>query len=918
MRKRILLSGTWQFAADPDHCGEQDRWMENPPKDLMEIKVPHVWQNENEELFLYTGAAWYFLNFISDMPPEGYRAWLRFEAVDYSCFVWFNGTYLGRHDGGYLPFQFDVTGLEKKENNFLALKVIDPMDHSEIPIGKQGTWYTRVSGIWQDVYLEYRAPVSAQDFRLITNIETRTLSVGLTFTKPAIRAHLSWKIFPHPYDEKCIAQGDLDVSGDMASWEAELPAARLWCLEDPALYELHCTVSEGGFTDQVLEVFGLRKVEHRNGQIWLNGKPVYLRGALEQGFYPQTVYIAPSDEFIKKEIQMAKNMGFNMLRKHIKVELPRYLYWADRMGMLLWCEAPSYIKWSAQSRRIYEECLFGMIRRDFNHPSILIWSIFNEEWGLEWSLNVNDEMRSYLENLYDRLKEFDPTRIYCDNSGWAHVKTDLNDYHPYTALPDQEEFWHSYLHNLKPQENYVGGYCYRGEPNIISEFGMWGLPTLSNLAKDYGGNIPAWYDNRGAALKDPVHNQDFKVPSTGIENFKQYHLERIFGTFDEFALCTQKRMFRGIKCAIEEIRKAPKIGGYIITEFSDIEWEANGMLDYFRRPKYGFEQLKDFNGPLSVMLGTFPHNLLSENCLCTDAVICNDSRMDVFGTLSWRLLENGSLDTGCGKIAEITCGNRPLLVLKGVVKVNLPKVTAAGFYTLKLELTSPEGRLLAENQEELILYPAMHGPFLTGKAPSVFLHQLPEAFASRIQTRYTASGNIETADVVVTRALDGQVMERCFKGKSVVFLAEEGGELPWKGDFTLRHLKETTDWNRASSFNFINPALFKGIPLHRELGWETQSLMPDFVVPFSDYSKQGGRVVYMTGNREVAHSCQLLAGFAQAWLGQMGGTMLSLPYGKGTIWMTTFKLMKHYEKQPTGTWLLDRLIEMAAEEKRKG
>lgn len=523
-------------------------------------------------------------------------------------------------------------------------------------------------------------------------------------------------------------------------------------------------------------------------------------------------------------------------------------------------------------------------------------------------------MRSYLEKLYDRLREFDPTRLYCDNSGWAHVKTDINDYHHYTALPDQEQFWRAFLDSLEPQENYVGDYCYRGEPNIISEFGMWELPSLSGMTKDYGGSIPSWYYNKGAALKDPVHNQDFKVPATGLENFNQYHLEEIFGDFDEFAFCTQKRMFRGIKCAIEEIRKTPGIGGYVITELSDIEWEANGMLDYFRRPKYGYERLKDFNGALSLMTGTFSHNLLSEGLLCTDVVIRNDGPDQVGGELRWALAGPGGKEAGCAGRVDAVCEGGSLAVIKDAVRMELPAVFQAGFYNLKLELVDENGSVLAGNQEELTVYPAMHGPFLTGTAPAVFIHQVPDEFAAAILGRYGTAKMIEDADVVLTQALDDLILERCHQGKSVVFLAEQGDKLPWKGDFTLRQLKKTDDWNRASSFNFINPVFFEGIPLHRELGWEVQRLIPDFVVPFSDYTKQGGRVVHMTGNMETAQKCRLLAGFAQAWLGQMGGTMLVLPYGNGKIWMTTFKLMENYEKQPTGTWMLDRLIEAAAKD----
>ncbi len=902
MNKQLTLNGIWEISTDPDSIGEAAGWQLSPPAGLREVTVPHVWQNEDDILFLYTGIVWYFRRFDAALENDANHNYLCFNAVDYSCLVWLNGTLLGRNDGGYLPFRFDVTGVLKEKDNLLVLKVIDPMDNSEIPIGKQGTWYTRVSGIWQEVYIESRPATGIRSVRIAPDIDKMQAVVTLSFYGDAGLGKAGIEILPHLNAADLHRQLTSEVLGSKVEFVVSLAEADLWQPEHPALYECRCTLTTKDGTDTVTELFGMRKFEQHDGCLYLNNKPYYMRGALEQGFYPETVYIAPSDDLIIKEIKAAKEMGFNLLRKHIKAELPRYLYWADRMGMLLWCEAPSYIKWTAQSRRVYEDCLFGMIERDFNHPAIVIWSIFNEEWGLEWSLATDSDMRLYLEKLYDRLKVFDPTRIYCDNSGWAHVKTDINDYHPYVALPEQATFWHSYLHNLNPQDNYVGGYPYRGEVNIISEFGMWGLPTLSSLMENHGGKLPRWFDNQGAALKDPVHNQDFKVPAKAMENFKRYGLDRIFKDFDELAICSQKRMLRGIKSIIEEIRMASSIGGYVITEFSDIEWETNGMLDYFRNPKYGYESIVDFNGSITIMLEPYDHNLISGDKVNLSAIVRNDDALTLEGTLRWEFA-----GMGCkGEIAVVRSAGS-MIRPEEPIAFTVPEVAESGFYTLNLAFYAPDGSLIAKNSEEFTFSPALFSQ-ADNNGVTLYLHKLPEHVVTQLSRRYHTASELGNGVLVVTEQLDDEMMRFCHSGGSVVFFAEGGDELAWKGDFTLCRLNVTEDWNRASALNFIDCKFFEGIPLHKELGWEAQHLLPDYVVPFSDYTKKGGRIVHMTGNREIASKATILAGFAQGWLGQFGGTMLELPYGEGIIRMTTFKLLANYGSHPIANRMLERLL----------
>jgi len=890
---KISLNGSWQFKIDPQYRGEAEKWQEQTPTQLMNVNVPHVWQNENDELALYTGDCWYFKHFNTPQKPNpADRSSLIFEAVDYSCMVWLNGALVCRHDGGFLPFDIDVTEHLLEGENRLVLKVTDPLDNSEIPIGKQGTWYTRVSGIWQSVWLEYHRPVKIKTIRLIPDIENMTLQAELEFTRPLTRTTLQYTVVPHLEGEEKIAEGEAELSGKISKFTISVNGAELWSPDSPILYELHGRLSEAA--DDFTEIFGMRHVEQRDGRIYLNGTPLYIRGALEQGFYPETVYIPPSDDFIINEINMAKAMGFNLLRKHIKAELPRYLYWCDRMGMLLWCEAPNYVKWGAKSRRVYEDCLHHMIIRDFNHPSIIIWSIFNEEWGLEWSLTTNEDMRSYLSDFYDRLKVFDPTRIYCDNSGWTHVKTDINDYHPYAALPDQADFWQEYLTTLAPGDNFVGGRKSRGEVILLSEFGMWGLV---DPAKDYK-DLPLWYDNRDAKLKDPSHNLDFKIPATGPKNFEKYNLSNIFGSYDHLLEVSQKRMMRGIKAIIENMRVVENIGGYVITEFSDIEWEGNGMLDYYRRPKWGFESIIDFNGPTAVFFAPFEHNQISGDRLSLDVVIANDNLYAIKGILKWSLCRK---DVALLEGSEAVSVDKPLTNITGAVNIVIPAVNEPDFYTIKLEISN-DGAVIAKNTDEITISPGVSGRY--GDI-AIFPHRIPAVFEDRLKNKY----RVEPDGIAICAELDEHMLEFCYKGGQVLFLAEKGTEIEWNGDFTFRQLNTGIEWNRASSFNFIDPKIFDGIPLNIELGWEVQHMYPDFIVPFDDYTKKAGRIVNMTGNKAVADNSHLMAGFFQAWVGQFGATMLKYPYGKGQILLTTFKFMDYYGKHPIADRMLDRLIE---------
>lgn len=902
MRQQWSLAGTWSFATDARDQGETNRWQERGLPEAKDVQVPHIWQRDGGSLVNYHGAAWYSRSFEVGEHAPNKRLFLCFDAVDYEAQVWVNGRYIGGHEGGFTPFSFDITeALAASGEQTVAVRVYDPADNADIPIGKQGSWYTRVSGIWQDVRLEERAVRYIDRVRIVPDIGTGSIRVEYRLAGAAAPGGLlSYAVRHHLADGAAVASGSVAADGTDGELEIGIPHPILWDSDNPHLYELELILSDGGAAlDARTDIFGLREVKHADGMILLNGKPLYMRGALDQAFYPDTIYTAPSDEYIQREIELAKQMGFNLLRKHIKIEIPRYLYWADRMGMLIWAEPPNYVKWTETGRRRFRDELLAMVDRDFNRPSIIIWSIYNEEWGLEWDMAGDPEKQRHVAELYDELKAYDPTRLICDNSGWTHVKTDINDHHRYFVCPDQLEAWKRDLDEFvigDPDANFVGGYRSNGEPIIVSEFGVWGLPSLRRLREHYRDAEPWWFVNQG----EETHQDDYKKPVTAEANFAKFGLNRVFASYEELAVATQRRMFRAIKSVIEEMRKRPAVAGYVVTEFTDIEWETNGWVDFLRGPKEGFERLKDFNGTLAVMADGVEHNLWVGQEAAWDVVIANDDGRAFAGIVRW------SLDgTALGGEIPVALNGERHVRLDGAIRFAAPDVDRAGFHTLRLELVGG-GAAEAHNEEELTIAPRA----AAAGAGDVVAYAMPDDFAAKLREHgFRVGTELAAGAVVLTETLDARVLEFARQGGRVVFLAERGERLAERGQFTFRHLPEGESWPRASSFNIVDPSWFPEVPLRPEAGWEAEAIVPDYVMPFNDYKIVGGRrAIPLFGNPGLAESSEIGSWYFQGWIGQVAGSILKKPHGQGSILAVTWKLGRHYGAHPIATQLLNALV----------
>ncbi|MEH7387698.1 sugar-binding domain-containing protein, partial [Bacillus sp. JJ1521] len=892
MREKLNLNGVWGFQIDPKDQGEIESWHTTGLPEAIKVEVPHIWQRE-EEYVNYCGTAWYEKEFTLDNIENEKKIFLCFEAVDFQARVWINDRYIGEHEGGFTPFGFDITeSIKVNEKNSLTVRVYDPQDNAEIPIGKQGSWYTRVSGIWQGVFIESRTNCYIKNVHVIPSIEDSTVVANVQLAGDyQDRVTVRYTIANHMEKENVTEVSGIIHHGK-ASEKISLANAVLWSPENPHLYDMIVQVYDaatGNLLDEYQTYFGMRKIEYSNGQLLLNNQPLFVRGALDQAYYPHTIYTAPSDEWIQNEIKLAKEMGFNLLRKHIKVEIPQYLYWADRMGMLIWAEPPNYIKWSEQSRNRFYSELVTMIERDFNHPSIIIWSLYNEEWGLEWDLANDVEKQEYVVNMFDDIKLLDPTRLICDNSGWTHVKTDINDHHRYFVTPEQDKDWKLDIDDYligNPTKNFVKGYESNGEPIIVSEFGVWGLPSVQKLIDYYKGE-PSWFENLG----DDTHRKDFKRPLNAFDKFDKYQLDRIFGDLENLSHYSQRRMYRSVKNLIEEMRKRPEINGYVITEFTDVEWETNGWLDYTREMKEGFEHAGDFNGSLVVMVDGVERNQWCGIEQSWDIILSNHDLKELKGVIKWEIT-----NTNLSGLIEIDEGRKPFVKLPNAIQFTTPKLDQSEAVTIQVSLQI-ENKVVAKNEEEFTISPVNKALEFT-----VFPYKMGEGFVSHLGSNgMQIADSFENAEVVITSFLDKDVLEYYRLGGRVLFLAEDGDRLLDKGQFTFRQLAQGESWDRTSSFNYVDKTYFESIPLNYEMGWEFENLFPEYIIPFSNYNKLGGtmgRVVYMFGNENITENSKIVSGYFQGWIGQAGGSLLVQRNAKGSLTTTTWKLIDNYGSHP--------------------
>ena len=381
MRDTFLnLNGSWQFGFDDGDAGLREGWQRPGSTLPLEITVPFAYQTKlsgigpTDEIH---PILWYRRAFEVPAEMAGKRVLLRFGAVDYRCQVYVNGQMAGTHEGGYTPFYFDITTLLIDGANDLCLRVTDEPDFTR-PRGKQywdrglmGCWYTPVSGIWQTVYLEAAGEYHLTQIHITPDIDRHLFTAEIALDRlpaegMALRLDVSFKGKPCRTVTATVSNRVSSVPVDL-NVRGALDTVRLWSPEHPDLYDVEVTLTkDGGIVDHVKTYFGMRKVEVKDGWVYLNNCPFYQRLVLDQGYWPDSNITPPSDAAIRQDIEYTKAFGYNGARKHQKLEDPRYYYWADRLGLLVWGEVPSPYDFTDETVRNVADTLARFIDRDFN------------------------------------------------------------------------------------------------------------------------------------------------------------------------------------------------------------------------------------------------------------------------------------------------------------------------------------------------------------------------------------------------------------------------------------------------------------------------------------------------------------------------------------------------------------------------
>jgi len=441
------LNGLWQFAAAQEN--------QDPPfaKELGEqILVPFPVESALSGIMRHEERMWYRRTFEIPAEWKGRHVLLHFDAVDWEATVYLNGKKLATHRGGYDAFGFDITGfLNPAGPQELIVGVFDPTDKGEQPRGKQvtkpnGIWYTPTSGIWQTVWIE---PVNArfiEGLQIVPDVDAGTVQIGVNAGAANRAVQISADARLETRDangSRAFAAGQMGPAGKPLV--IHIPAAQLWSPANPVLYSLHVKlIVRNQSTDEVDSYFAMRKIsvardDRGINRLMLNNQPIFMVGPLDQGFWPDGLYTAPTDDALRFDLEMEKKYGFNMVRKHVKVEPQRWYYWADKLGLLVWQDMPSGppgrrnapVNISPQGKTQFEHELDRLVEGRRNHPCIIMWVVFNEGWG-----------QFDTERLVKHVKELDPTRLVDNASGWTDKAVgDVSDMHHYPdpSMPKLEE-----------------------------------------------------------------------------------------------------------------------------------------------------------------------------------------------------------------------------------------------------------------------------------------------------------------------------------------------------------------------------------------------------------------------------------------------------------------------------------------------
>ncbi|MBP1045049.1 glycoside hydrolase family 2 [Enterococcus sp. BWM-S5] len=576
MREKFLvLNGEWSFAFDDENNGMGERWYRDSEVFTKKIQVPFVYQSVLSGVDDRTvhDIVWYRRVF-EWKKNSGKRVFLHFGAVDYQADIYVNGLYVGRHIGGHTSFSFDITHFLTDDHQSIVVRAWDPHDDETIPRGKQfweaesrGIWYTNSTGIWQTVWLEEVDDAHIEKIEFTPNLDEGNVLLAVTIPKQAVGCTLRYSIF---FKGTLICEDQAALLNPCTKRSVDIYNEKIfrtnfhdhgwtWSPEQPNLFDVHLElIVDGEVTDEVSSYFGMRKIHVEDGMTFLNNQPYYQKLVLDQGYWPEGLLTAPSDDDFVKDIQLAKEMGFNGCRKHQKVEDPRYLYWADKLGFIVWGECASAPIYTAGAAAKLTQEWVEIIERDYNHPSLVTWVPLNESWGIP-DIHLNLQQQSFSRSMYNFLHALDTTRLVISNDGWEMTETDVCAIHNYSHGQKEEVKKYRYFkdsladvkgliqHPPGKWATFAKGHHYKNQPILLTEFG--------GIGYELGGQAGWGY--------------------TSVDNEEQF--------LDDYGRI------------MDAVYSSSALWGYCYTQLTDVEQEINGLLTYDRQPKVSLEAIRKIN-----------------------------------------------------------------------------------------------------------------------------------------------------------------------------------------------------------------------------------------------------------------------------------------------------------------------------------
>ena len=563
------LNGEWDFAFDEKNLGEKEKWQEQFP-DQHKIQVPFTYETPASGIGRQERCdrVWYRKK-ICISKQQAKRYLLHFEGCDFETRVWVNGQFSGSHKGGYSRFSFDVTELLHDGENEICVSAQDSFDTRQ-PRGKQrwrkenfACWYVQTTGIWKTVWMEEVPQLYVKSLKITPLLSQQSVQIDWELEGDVRGADASLE-FAVSFQGKQIHQSSQKISRPYGTTvfsvfcdDEDLGeyGVLLWAPGEPNLYDLDVQLCAKEAQDCVGSYFGMREIRIDQCNVLLNGRPLYQRLILDQGYWEDSHLTPPSEEALTEDIDKILALGYNGVRKHQKTEDERFLYWCDVKGVLVWSEMASAYEFDDYAVEEFTREWMEIVRQNYSHPSIITWTPFNESWGIRY-VETDRRQQHFTEEIYHLTKAVDPYRPVIVNDGWEHTVSDiitLHDYEEegktflerYTKL--KEEILDTEVYHSSTKSAFANGYGYQGQPVIISEFG--------GIAFD--GTGEGWgYGNK-------VEDEDAFL-----------------------------RRFDEITTAVKEV---PYACGYCYTQVTDVQQEINGLMDMRRNFKVDPEKIREIN-----------------------------------------------------------------------------------------------------------------------------------------------------------------------------------------------------------------------------------------------------------------------------------------------------------------------------------